>query len=178
MNILQILPGGHLTSKEEPPHATGVQCELSAQCMGVPADPLNRHAPPIVDPGPGGGDRCRPLLSGTGAPPLFISICHQKRVLQPDLQSKESSLKYDEMWELMVKKGMMEMISWMHQWVWDVKVLCLSEVRKAPAGLGSRPQFGIKNKHASGYPECIDDEVLHPEQNKTSITGILEAQSS
>lgn len=43
-------PGGHLTSKEEPPHATGVQCELSAQCMGVPADPLNRHAPST--PGP------------------------------------------------------------------------------------------------------------------------------
>lgn len=39
------------------------------------------------------------------------------------------------MWELMVKKGiMMEMISWMQQWVWDVKVLCLSEVEEGPAG--------------------------------------------
>ena len=39
------------------------------------------------------------------------------------------------MWELMVKKGiMMEVISWMQQWVWDVKVLCLSEVEEGPAG--------------------------------------------
>lgn len=49
-------------------------------------------------------------------------------------KQRKSSLKYDEMWELMVKKGMMEMISWMHQWVWDVKVLCLSEVEEGPAG--------------------------------------------
>ena len=27
-------PEGHLTSKKEPPHATCVQCELSAQCLG------------------------------------------------------------------------------------------------------------------------------------------------
>ena len=34
----------------------------------------------------------------------------------------------------MVKKGMMAMISWMQQWVWDVKVLCLGEVEEGPAG--------------------------------------------
>lgn len=50
-------------------------------------------------------------------------------------EQRKSSLKYDEMWELMVKKGiMMEMISWMQQWVWGVKVLCLSEVEEGPAG--------------------------------------------
>lgn len=35
-------PGGHVASKKEPPHATCVQCELSAQGMAIPADPLNR----------------------------------------------------------------------------------------------------------------------------------------
>lgn len=71
-------------------------------------------------------------------PPSFISTCHQKRVLLPGetffTKQRKSNLKYDEMWELMVKKGMMAMISWMQQWVWDVNVLCLSEVEEGPAG--------------------------------------------
>lgn len=76
------------------------------------------------------------LLSGTGALPYSSPFVIRKEFCSQDFFTKQrkSSLKYDEMWELMVKKGMMEMISWMHQWVWDVKVLCLSEVEEGPAG--------------------------------------------
>ena len=95
-------PGGHVASKKEPPHATCVQCELSAQCMGIPADPLNRHAPST--PGPwaglgdgemgGGGDAGASLLSSTCAlphsSPLVIrkEFCCQGRLF---LQSKEKA---------------------------------------------------------------------------------------
>ena len=59
------------------PHATCVQCELSAQGMAIPADPLNRHAPSTPGPWAGlgegemgvGGDAGAILLSGTCAIP-------------------------------------------------------------------------------------------------------------
>lgn len=79
-------PGGHLTSKKEPPHATCVQCELSAQCMGIPADPLSRHAPSTLGPWAWGVGIGAGLLSGTGALPYsspFVirkEFCSQERL--------------------------------------------------------------------------------------------------
>ena len=67
-------PGGHVTSKKEPPHATCVQWELSAQCMGIPADPLNRHAPSAPGPAAAGAV----LLSGTCALPYSSPLVIRK----------------------------------------------------------------------------------------------------
>ena len=67
-------PGGHAPSKKEPLHATCVQWELSAQCMGIPADPLNRHAPSAPGPAAAGAV----LLSGTCALPYSSPLVIRK----------------------------------------------------------------------------------------------------
>ena len=95
---------------------------MSERCAG------NHSRPTEQAPSSPGRGRVFPLARVCSVIRLYLARENSSAARGDDffyIEKKKQHLKHDEMCELTVKKGIrMEMIQWMQQCVWDVKVLC------------------------------------------------------